>query len=219
MTTTATRPLRADAARNRALIVDAARRLFAERGLDVTLHDVAEAAGVGVGTVYRRFPDKDALLGGLVTAKYETLVELAERAASRPSGREGLREYLFGAMELRASDRSLSTAVLRAAPATAEAADLRTRLWAVVGGVVERARAEGGLREGFAPDDVPAVSSMIGSIADRSRDADPDAWRRYALLLVDAVCPLAGALPPLPGAPLPPPPLGPCTVPLPETRP
>jgi AcrR family transcriptional regulator len=212
VTSTAVRPLRADAARNRALIVDAARQLFAERGLDVTLHDVAEAAGVGVGTVYRRFPDKDALLGGLVTAKYETLVDLAERAAARPTGREALREYLLGAMALRASDRSLSTTVMRAAPQTEEALALRARLWEVVDGVVERARAEGVLREGFAADDVPAVTSMIGSIADRSRDEAPDAWRRYGLLIADSVCPPAGELPPLTGEPLPPPAPGTCAV-------
>ena len=213
MSSTTVRPLRADAARNRALVVDAARRLFAERGLDVTLHDVAEAAGVGVGTVYRRFPDKDALLSGLVTAKYETLLELAERAAARPTGREALREYLLGAMELRAGDRSLSTAVLRAAPQTAEALQLRARLREVVAAVVERARAEGALREGFAADDVQVVTSMIGSIADRSRGEAPDAWRRYGLLVADAVCPPPGELPPLVGAPLPPPTPGDCSGP------
>nr|WP_246315477.1 TetR/AcrR family transcriptional regulator [Kineococcus aurantiacus] len=202
--------MRADAVRNRALIVDAARRLFAERGLDVTLHDVAEEAGVGVGTVYRRFPDKDALLGGLVTAKYETLLELAERAAARPTGREALREYLLGAMELRSSDRSLSTAVMRAAPQTAEALELRERLWTVIDGVVARAQAEGVVRQGFERDDVAAVTSMIGSIADRSRDEHPDAWRRYALLIADAVCPPAGELPPLVGRPLEPPVVGAC---------
>jgi AcrR family transcriptional regulator len=204
VSTTAVRPLRADAVRNRALIVDAARRLFAERGLDVTLHDVAEAAGVGVGTVYRRFPDKDALLSGLVAAKYETLVELAERAAEEPTGRSALRSYLLGAMELRASDRALSSAVLQAAPQTAEAAELRETLHGLVEAVVDRARAEGVVREGFTGEDVPAVTSMIGSIADRSRDELPGAWRRYGVLLVDAVCPPEGSLAPLPGAPLPP---------------
>jgi AcrR family transcriptional regulator len=212
VTSTAVRPLRADAVRNRALIVDAARRLFAERGLDVTLHDVAEAAGVGVGTVYRRFPDKDALLGGLVLAKYDTLVDLAERAAAQPTGREALREYLLGAMELRSSDRSLSTAVMRAAPQTEEAMARRTRLGEVVAGIVERARAEGAVREGFGPDDVPAVASMIGSIADRMRDEAPEAWRRYGLLLADAVCPPVGELPPLIGEPLVPPIPGTCVV-------
>ncbi|GAB3451428.1 TetR/AcrR family transcriptional regulator [Kineococcus endophyticus] len=212
VSTTTARPLRADAVRNRALIVDAARRLFAERGLDVTLHDVAEAAGVGVGTVYRRFPDKDALLGGLLAAKYETLVDLAEQALAEPTGRQALRSYLLGAMELRASDRALSTAVLRAAPQTQEAAELRERLHRVVEEVVDRARAEGAVRRGFTGEDVPAVTSMIGSIADRSRDELPGAWRRYGLLVVDAVCPPDGPLEPLAGSPLPAPTATSCVV-------
>jgi len=208
--TSLVRPLRADARRNRALIVDAARQLFAERGLDVTLHDVAEAAGVGVGTVYRRFPDKDALLGGLVAAKYETLVEIAEKATTEPTGRDGLRQYLMNTMELRASDRSLSTAVMRAAPQTEEATGLRGRLGDVMRALVARAQAEGAVREGFSPDDVPAVTSMIGSIADRTRGEEPGAWRRYAELLVDAVCPPLGELPPMSGEPLAPPAPGNC---------
>ncbi|WP_432544474.1 TetR/AcrR family transcriptional regulator [Kineococcus sp. SYSU DK002] len=208
--TSSARPLRADALRNRALIVDAARRLFAERGLDVTLHDVADAAGVGVGTVYRRFPDKDALLAGLVAAKYETLVEIAEKASTEATGRDGLRRYLMSTMELRAGDRSLSTAVLRAAPQTEEAAGLRARLTEVMTALVDRARHEGAVRDGFSPDDVPAVTSMIGSIADRTREELPGAWRRYAELLVDAVCPPPGDLPPLSGEPLAPPVPGTC---------
>ncbi|WP_432510159.1 TetR/AcrR family transcriptional regulator [Kineococcus sp. SYSU DK001] len=208
--TPSARPLRADALRNRALIVDAARRLFAERGLDVTLHDVADAAGVGVGTVYRRFPDKDALLGGLVAAKYEALVELAEKASTEATGRDGLRRYLMSTMELRAGDRSLSTAVLRAAPQTEEATELRARLAAAMTALVARAQAEGAVRRGFSPDDVPAVTSMIGSIADRTREESPGAWRRYAELLLDAVCPPDGDLPPLSGEPLAPPTPGVC---------
>lgn len=195
------RRLRADAARNLALVLDAARRLFAERGLDVTLHDVAEAAGVGVGTVYRRFEDKEALLGALVEAKFDLLVALAESCLALPTGREALRGYLLGAMERRAEDRALSTAVLRAAPHTERASARRADLTELIAVLVERARAEGAVREGFSPLDVPAVTSMIGSIADRTRD-DPGAWRRYALLLVDSVCPPPDGLPPMTGEPL-----------------
>lgn len=65
MSTAMERPLRADAARNRQLIIDAARELFAEEGIDVTLDDVARRAGVGVGTVYRRFASKEELIDGV----------------------------------------------------------------------------------------------------------------------------------------------------------
>lgn len=201
-TTAPARRLRADAARNLALVVEAARRLFAERGLEVTLHDVAEAAGVGVGTVYRRFEDKEALLGALVEAKFDSLVELAESCAALPTGREALRGYLLGAMELRASDKSLSTDVMRAAPYTERAVQRRADLAVLIAALVERAHAEGALREGFAPEDVPAVTSMVGSIADRTRTVAPGAWRRYGVLLADSVCPLEAGLAPMTGEPL-----------------
>ncbi|MGI4896678.1 MAG: TetR/AcrR family transcriptional regulator [Janthinobacterium lividum] len=183
------RPLRADAARNRGLVIDAARQLFAERGLEVTLHDVAEAAGVGVGTVYRRFPDKEALLGALVEAKYVGLIELAQRCAQLVDSREALRTYLLGALELRAGDKALSDVVMRAAPATAGVLLQRADLGAAVDSLIERARTDGVVREGFGTADVPVFSTMLGAVADRVRGGDPSAWRRYAVLLVDAVCP------------------------------
>ena len=73
-------PLRKDAERNRQRILDAARELFAERGLGVTLNDVAHHAGVGVGTVYRRFPDKESLLLGFITHETEQYAATLQRA-------------------------------------------------------------------------------------------------------------------------------------------
>ena len=72
-TTTTDRPLRADAERNRRRILDAAAELFAERGLHVSLDEVAERAGVGVGTVYRRFADREALVDALLQTRVDEL--------------------------------------------------------------------------------------------------------------------------------------------------
>lgn len=183
------RPLRADAARNRALILDTARRLFAERGIGVTLNDIAHEAGVGVGTVYRRFADKDAVIEALHTAKFERLTVLAEAASRHESPREALREYLTTAIELRAEDRALTAVILRHHP-DSEAVDReRIALDAQMTALVDRAAEAGAVRPGFTARDVPILVLMVGSIADRTRDCDPDAWRRYAQLLVDAVCP------------------------------
>src|SRR3954449_7210470 len=81
-TTPAARPLRADAERNRQRLIDAAREVFAERGLDATLDDIADHAGVGVGTAYRRFPSKDDLIDALFEQELAGIVELAEAAAA-----------------------------------------------------------------------------------------------------------------------------------------
>jgi AcrR family transcriptional regulator len=83
-TETRDRPLRKDAERNRRRILDAARELFAERGLGVTLNDIAHHAGVGVGTVYRRFPDKSRLIEELFEQQIGELVALMERLWRTP---------------------------------------------------------------------------------------------------------------------------------------
>jgi AcrR family transcriptional regulator len=183
------RPLRADAARNRELILQTARRLFAERGLGVTLNDIAHEAGVGVGTVYRRFPDKDAIIEALHEAKFASLVELAEHAAGMESARDGLRAYIMGTLELRASDRALAQVIVHAVPASDSVRRSRVLLDALVTAIVERARVDGVVREGFEPRDVPILVLMVGTVADRTKGCDPDVWRRYAQILVDGVCP------------------------------
>ncbi|WP_082473967.1 TetR/AcrR family transcriptional regulator [Curtobacterium sp. Leaf261] len=187
----ADRPLRADAARNRELVLQTARRLFAERGLGVTLNDIAHEAGVGVGTVYRRFPDKDAIIEALHEAKFASLVELAERAAAMESARDGLRAYVMGTLELRASDRALAQVIVHAVPASDTVRRSRVLLDALVTAIVERARVDGVMRQGFEARDVPMLVLMVGTVADRTKGCGPDVWRRYAQILVDGICPPA----------------------------
>src|SRR5882757_7401519 len=101
------RPLRRDAERNRELIIDAARDAFAEEGLDVGLHEIARRAGVGVGTVYRRFPDKDDLIDALFENSIDDVVQMAEAALAFDDGWEGLRHFFVSVLELQAGDRGL----------------------------------------------------------------------------------------------------------------
>src|SRR6516165_3412312 len=101
------KPLRVDAERNRQRILDAARELFAERGLGVTLNDIAHHAGVGVGTVYRRFPDKKQLIDDLFEQRIQDLVGFMEAAVADPDPWHGLTQFLERALELQASDRGV----------------------------------------------------------------------------------------------------------------
>lgn len=197
----AARPLRADALRNRALILDTARRLFAERGLGVTLNDIAHEAGVGVGTVYRRFADKDAVIAALRADKFAVLRGLAQRAAEVDDPREALRGYLHEVMAVRVRDRAIHEAVAGAPHGTDDLREERDRLGEEVERVIERARAAGVVREGFAARDVPLLTLMVGGVADRAGEAHPQLWRRYAALVIDAVCP-PPASSALPGDPL-----------------
>src|ERR1041385_4532422 len=105
--TSDSRPLRAAAVRNRERILAAAADVFADRGLDVSLDDVARHAGVGVGTVYRRFPGKEALAEALFHDRLDGLVALAGHALARPDAWEGLVWFLEQAGALLATDRGM----------------------------------------------------------------------------------------------------------------
>lgn len=186
-TTDLDRPLRADAARNRELILQTARKCFAERGISVTLNDIAHEAGVGVGTVYRRFADKDSLIEALLAAKFEAMNEAASRAADETDPREALRVYLMGAFEFRARDRALADAIVRAGKARPSIVHERDRLETQVTEIIRRAHDAGVVRVGFAWSDLPMLTAMVGAVADATREHDPGAWRRYAEVVVDGV--------------------------------
>ena len=106
-TASAARAPRADAERNRRRVLAAAESVFAERGATATLNDVARAAGVGVGTVYRKFPDKEAMLDALFDDKIASLESLAEEASTIDDAGDAVRGLLLGLMEKRATDRGL----------------------------------------------------------------------------------------------------------------
>lgn len=183
------RPLRADAARNRELILQTARKCFAERGLSVTLNDIAHEAGVGVGTVYRRFADKDSLIEALLATKFEAMNDAAARAADVVDPREALRVYLTGVFEFRARDRALADAIVRAGKARPSIVQERDRLERQVSAIIGRAETAGVVRAGFDYRDLPMLTAMVGAVADTTREHDPNAWRRYAELLIEGVLP------------------------------
>ena len=195
------RPLRADAARNRELILQTARKCFAERGLSVTLNDIAHEAGVGVGTVYRRFADKDSLIEALLATKFEAMNDAAARAADETDPREALRVYLMGVFEFRARDRALADAIVRAGKSRPSIVHERDRLESQVSEIIGRASAAGVVRAGFDYRDLPMLTTMVGSVADATRAHDPNAWRRYAELVIEGVLP-GGTEAPMLGAPL-----------------
>ena len=113
--TTADRPLRADAQRNRQRLLEAAHDLFAERGLSVTLDDIARRAGVGVGTAYRRFGSRDELITALFEERMHEILALADEAMAIENPWEGLVTFLTRMVELQASDRGLKEVMLGSA--------------------------------------------------------------------------------------------------------
>src|ERR1700733_5990108 len=134
------RPLRKDAERNRQRILDAARELFAEQGLGVTLNDVAHHAGVGVGTVYRRFPEKAHLVEELFEQQIAQLVALVEEALADPDPWRGLTGFLRRNLEMQACARAFRQIILGTREGAERVAQLRDRMFPLAAKLVQRAK-------------------------------------------------------------------------------
>src|SRR5215218_3342232 len=160
------KPLRADARRNHARILKAARAVFADKGVHSQIDDVAKRAKVGVGTVYRHFPTKDALL----------------EALEREDAWDGFCELIWRAAELNARDLGFCESVASTdCRAIVEDVGLMrsTRL------LIERAKAQGRMRADATEDDVQLM--MIGASSVMQQSPAPDAWRRYFTLMLDGM--------------------------------
>jgi AcrR family transcriptional regulator len=181
------RPLRRDAERNRQRILRAAAEVFTRRGLDATLDDVAREAGVGVGTVYRRFPDKESLVAELFQERIDALVTVAEEACAASDPWQALVSYLEYAAASMAGDLGLRQLMMFATYGRDRVAYARERMRPVVTRLVERAQAAGALRGDFRATDVPLIAYMLASAAEYASPAQPGVWRRYLALIVDGM--------------------------------
>jgi AcrR family transcriptional regulator len=183
------RPLRRDAELNRQRILRAAAEIFTEQGLEATLDDVARQAGVGVGTVYRRFPDKEALADALFTDRLDALVALAEDALADPDEWGSLVSFLEQAGALLAADRGLRQLFMFATYGYDRVGQARARMQPLVSTLVSRAQAAGAVRADLRPTDVPLIEFMLAGVAEYTRNARPQVWRRYLALLLDGLRP------------------------------
>ena len=183
------RPLRKDAERNRQRILQAAAEVFTEKGLRATLDDVADRAGVGVGTVYRRFPDKEALVEALFTDRLDTVVGYAEQALAEPDPWTGLAFFLERAATVIAGDRGLRQILMYATYGRDRVDQARTRMLPVVSAMVERAQAAGQVRADLRPTDIPLTLFMLSATSEYALHVRPEIWRRYLALVLDALRP------------------------------
>jgi AcrR family transcriptional regulator len=194
------RPLRRDAERNRQRILAAAAEVFTEHGLDATLDEVARAAGVGVGTVYRRFPDKESLVAELFRDRVDALVTVAEEACAARDPWQGLVTYLEFVAGALADDLGLRQLIMFGTYDRDQVCYARDRMRPVISRLVERAQASGDLRPDFAATDVKMIAFMLASIAEYAASAAPQVWRRYLAMLIDGLRPSRDGVSPLPAA-------------------
>lgn len=196
-------PLRVDAERNRQRIMAAARAAFAEHGLDITLDGIAERAGVGVGTVYRRFANKEALIDQLFADAVSSVVEAADEALKADNAWEGLVSFFERRLGMEAEDRGLHQILSRSAygrDRTARAKrEVAPRVWALI----RRAQEQGYLRQDLDAHDVPVLWLMLGVATEFTAVVAPDAWRRYLCLILDGLRARGGEPTPLPEPALP----------------
>lgn len=196
------RPLRRDAELNRKRILEAARKLVTENGLDVSHDEIAREAGVGVGTVYRRYPEKQQLFDALFFDRVEAVIAVAEEALAHDDAREGLSRFLEGVFELQVEDRGLREFMMRGG-GTGLAAQAAARIQPVVGELVRRAHAQGSLRADVGVGDIPLIPMMVGAVMDGARHVEPELWRRVLAVIVDGISagPRSTRLPGEPPAP------------------
>ena len=182
------RPLRADAERNRRRILLAAAEVFARRGLDAGLDEIARHAGVGTGTVYRRFPDKSVLIEALFESRLDDLLEMAREALGEPDAWAGLVGFLERSVEMQLADRGLKELLFgegfrgRGRP-TARLDEITTAISALM----DRARAAGQLRPDVGMTDLAMIQLMLYSIGSFTATVDPEQWRRQLGILLDGL--------------------------------
>lgn len=182
-----TRALRKDAQRNRQRILDAARELFAARGLEATLNDVARHANVGVGTVYRRFATKEELLEAIFEDGIGQVVEIAKAALTIEDSWDGFVWFVEHLCELTATDRGLREMVCSKAYGGYRVECARLQLDPHLSKVVERARDDGYLRPEITPTDMPILNLVAGTVTEYAGHIQPELWRRYVALLLDGM--------------------------------
>jgi AcrR family transcriptional regulator len=180
------RPLRRDAAENRRRILAAASVVFADHGLDAGVEEVARVAGVGMGTLYRRFPSKQALIDELISAMRRELLDIAQRAAARTDG-TGLEQLLVNTGRLQADHLGCLRRLWAQSEAGMKAIEDFRRLVPVL---LQSAQQHGRIRPEITHSDISMVLWSVSAIIDTSATVAPQAWQRHLELLIAGLRPV-----------------------------
>jgi AcrR family transcriptional regulator len=202
--TTKTRPSadaipaqRADARRNREAILEAARMGFAEHGYDCQMEDIARGARVGVGTVYRHFPNKEALLDALVADRFDRLAEETAKALDKDDPWEAFCELMRWSATYQAEDRGLSE-VLGSRPLMGEAAAAKSGLVDLSQKLMRKAQRAGKMRKDLMVEDIPTMICGLSAVTGAADGSMPAMnWERFLEVMLDGMrAPGSAKLPP-----------------------
>lgn len=178
--------MRADARRNRDRLLTAAAELFADRGVDVPLEEVARRAEVSIGTLYNHFPNRGALLDAVLPERLAELNQLAEAALSDPDPWRGFTTFLDGTFTMQARDRGINEAMSRNRIGSVDIAAECGRAGGVLDAVADRARATGVLRADFGREDMATLVWAMSKVIAMS-DGDDGLWRRHLGFVLDGL--------------------------------
>src|ERR1700723_999034 len=176
---TARRP-RADAVRNRELVLEAAKSVFSAGGPDASLEAVARRAGVGIGTLYRHFPTRESLYEAVYRREVQQLSELAEQLKNEAAPVDALRRWLRSNVEFVATKKGMSAALALAVQRSSELSAFSfDRLTKAIGALLDRAVAAGEIRSDISPEDV--LRTLVGMCYMH----DQPGWQKSVVRLLD----------------------------------
>jgi AcrR family transcriptional regulator len=181
-------------------VLDAARECFAESGLDAQMDEIAARAGVGVGTVYRHFPTKQALAEAIAADHFDRLAASAIAGLDNPDPWEGFATFLRSSAQAQAGDRALAEVMAAEPEVMCDAANRRADLHEALAKLVHRAQEAGKLRADLVPPDVPMLICGIGRATLAGSAGPTMSTRRYLEIMLDGLrAPGSGKLPDTPG--------------------
>ena len=180
--------MRKDAARNRELLIDAAREVFASRGIEASLDEIAKHAGLGVGTAYRHFYNKHELVAACAQQALDRVVEIAEQALRVEDPWQAIGGFFEGVLRLQAESRGLREVFLGDYDPD-EVGQPRERLVAALSLLLARGQRAGVVREDAEPSDLGFLVLMLCSVTDVAGSIAPDMWQRYLPMVLDGLRP------------------------------
>jgi AcrR family transcriptional regulator len=179
--------LRKDAERNRTRLLEAARQAFADQGLEAPFEEIARRAGVGIGTLYRRFPTRAALIEALFEDKAAEYVRASEAALAAGDAWDGFAGFVERICEMQAEDRGFTDVLTATFPAASGVEACRAEAHANAEKLIRRARRQGSLRKDFVAGDLIWILIANGAYLQATREIAPAAWRRYVALILQAL--------------------------------
>lgn len=194
--TSTSRPLRADAARNRRQLLRAAADAFAEHGVDVSVAEIAQRAGIGKGTVFRHFATKEQLLAAILCDQIDELTATGTALLKADDPVAALLEFMTAGVEQQARDRSFCEATNGIAREDPDVQAAGGRLNRAAEALADQARRHGGIRADITGNDIVLLLRGAYQASAPFADTAPELWRRYLAVIFDGLRPGTGPLPP-----------------------